>query len=594
VLSRIVYKKQRGRRWLTALAAMSLATSTLVVASSALASPSNYVNITNHQPKYTAGTFDWANSGTLTSPTTPDGVWTVSGTNGLFDGGIFHGTTTTPTAPLYIGPTGLSSVIVAHAFLTDALSVDTARSPADTCGTGDPTTYTGVGGETNGEALGTETYSTSSVPNKDDLSNVYAIHHRDDVSTPTTNEIFFGGERVVNNGDSHIDYEFLQQQVNLTGTCAGGFTGHRTPGDLILAVDFTNGGALGSKTIYQWKCNGTPVAADGSCDPTKGKNSPSYVKATDATILAAVDIAANDAGAVGCGGWVCRNADGTTTTTIATNEFFEGGIDLKALGFTGCLATFLPHTRSSQSFTATLKDFAGPINFDSCNPATTLVTQSASTTIHAGDTVTIVVRETNTGNRTLTSVNVTGTNSCLTYTASATKVGGSTFSGTLLPGEAVDFTCTFTAGTTGFTWTATGHGIDPNGNAAPSTNETQSGTVTVINPSTSLRKTAQVTIVYTFLEDNTGNDPLTGVSVTDDHCTGTNAPAYVSGDTNSDGILDTTETWKYQCTVLTTDGANLNVTNTGTGHGTDSLNTAVPSTDESDSVTITVTHNAPN
>ena len=43
----------------------------------------------------------------------------------------------------------------------------------------------------------------------------------------------------------------------------------------------------------------------------------------------------------------------------------EGGINLKDLGFTGCLSSFLPHTRSSQSFTSVLKDFA-LANFNTC------------------------------------------------------------------------------------------------------------------------------------------------------------------------------------------------------------------------------------
>ena len=43
----------------------------------------------------------------------------------------------------------------------------------------------------------------------------------------------------------------------------------------------------------------------------------------------------------------------------------EGGIDLAQLGFTGCFSTLLPHTRSSQSFTATLKDFEA-IAFNTC------------------------------------------------------------------------------------------------------------------------------------------------------------------------------------------------------------------------------------
>ena len=77
------------------------------------------------------------------------------------------------------------------------------------CGSGDPTAYTGAGSETNGSLLSTDTYGTASVPNKDDLSNVYALAH----VTATTNEVFFGAERVINNGDSHIDLEFLQGEA---------------------------------------------------------------------------------------------------------------------------------------------------------------------------------------------------------------------------------------------------------------------------------------------------------------------------------------------------------------------------------------------
>jgi hypothetical protein len=53
----------------------------------------------------------------------------------------------------------------------------------------------------------------------------------------------------------------------------------------------------------------------------------------------------------------------------------EGGIDLAQLGFTGCISTFLPHTRSSQSFTAVLKDFE-VIPFNTC------ARPSVSTKIH--------------------------------------------------------------------------------------------------------------------------------------------------------------------------------------------------------------------
>ena len=74
---------------------------------------------------------------------------------------------------------------------------------------GDTTTFAGAGSETNNGRLSTFTYGSSgNTPGKDDVSNVYAISHRG----AAVNEVFFGGERIVNNGDSHMDFEFLQSE----------------------------------------------------------------------------------------------------------------------------------------------------------------------------------------------------------------------------------------------------------------------------------------------------------------------------------------------------------------------------------------------
>ena len=51
---------------------------------------------------------------------------------------------------------------------------------------------------------------------------------------------------------------------------------------------------------------------------------------------------------------------------------------------------------------------------------------------------------------------------------------------------------------------------------------------------------------YTFTVTNTGNQTLTGVSLTDPDCD----PAtlvYVAGDVNNDGNLQLAETWTYTC-----------------------------------------------
>ena len=69
-------------------------------------------------------------------------------------------------------------------------------------------------------------------------------------------------------------------------------------------------------------------------------------------------------------------------------------------------------------------------------------------------------------------------------------------------------------------------------------------------------------VTYTYSVTNPGSVALSAVSVADTTC----IPAYVSGDANSDGLLQPGETWIYTCTatlsVNTTDAAKA----TGTGN----------------------------
>jgi hypothetical protein len=352
---RVAHRAPPGRRKLSTAFGVATVLALLAVGI-AQALPSSFLELDGNLVSNATGTYDWANSGALTSSTTAGGTWTRAGTGGVFDGGKFQGNTTPPTAPTRTATAAADASIADAEFKVDPLSVDVTS-----CGTGDPTVYTGAGSETNGDLLPGDTFGTGSVPNKDDLSNVYALAH----VTASTNEVFFGAERVINNGDSHIDFEFLQSKVTIPNACSGSFTGDRTQGDFLMSVDFTTGGTLGGTTIYRWICDATYNAAHDNqvCNPPlHGKSVPHYEIFGGSVTTIAVNAGSTS---IGCGGWVCRNPDGSSTTTLAQNELMEGGIDLKALGFTGCISTFLPHTRSSQSFTAVLKDFE-IIPFNTC------------------------------------------------------------------------------------------------------------------------------------------------------------------------------------------------------------------------------------
>lgn len=541
----------------------------------------------------TGASYDWANEGAnaaagrqcTQTAVTGGTLIQCNGIGGLFDGGTFRGATTVPKDPAYIGN---DPTILAHGFQVDPLSVDVGA-----CGTGDPTVFTSVGGEVNGDDLNSETYTTGSVPNKDEISNVYAISHQDppnafDGDPDNINEIFAGFERVINNGDSHVDLEFLQEDVSLVPgskpaqfPCSGKFQGHRSEGDLLLAVDFTQGGTLGGFALYEWVCGDFPPTVRKICDPVKAtgkKTPPHYAQVTDPAKLEAVEQRVNSGGPVDCGGWACRNADGTQNNVIATNELYEVGIDLAKLGFEGCLSTFLPHTRSSQSFTATLKDFE-VIKFNTCTPSTDLDKSASANEIVTGESVTYTYVEKNDGNVPLLTPSVTDDKcSPVVY-----QSGDADDNDILDPGEEWTYTCTATNVTANVTNTAIGHGIfeGPNGpedvtwctdpNSPPAgvrcdQDERAQTTVTVLNPSTTLVKSASASVVttvsYTYRETNDGQVGLTNVFVSDDKCS---PVVYSSGDSGN-GILDPGETWVFTCTT-TFNGAGP-LTNVAVGHGT--------------------------
>lgn len=71
-------------------------------------------------------------------------------------------------------------------------------------------------------------------------------------------------------------------------------------------------------------------------------------------------------------------------------------------------------------------------------------------------------------------------------------------------------------------------------------------------------------VTYTETITNPGTVPLSNVTLSDDTCS---PMAYVSGDTDGDSLLDTTESWQYTCTANMTETTTNTAVATGAGNG---------------------------
>jgi sortase (surface protein transpeptidase) len=369
--------------WLKLACAGAVAAAGMTLSIQALAAPSGWLNVDgNIRFAGGGGSFDWANAGPAGAACANGGV-NVTGAGGLYNCGRPGAAGAPPIAPTLTPSAATNASIISSTFIVDAISGDTVAG----CPAGDPTTLTGG---KNGDAINSYGWSTGPNPAKDDLSDVYAVSHTKADGHP---EFYFGAERLVNNGDSHMDFEFLQSTVTLTGDCATGgtFSGHRTQGDLLVAVDFIGGGVIAGTSVYVWDCaaTGNPQPPDGTiCDPSGGPEHYEVIAAPFVSFTVnAIDVP--------CGGWVCRDQITGNSTTVSARDLLEGGVDLEGIPFNGCFNTFLPHTRTAQSFTSVLKDFAGPVALKSCrDPGST---SSPGGTVSAGTSVHDVANLTNGG-----------------------------------------------------------------------------------------------------------------------------------------------------------------------------------------------------
>ena len=228
-----------------------------------------------------------------------------------------------------------------------------------------------------------------SVPDKDDLSEAFAALY---VAPPGTTRggasiaghkiIYFGANRLAVNGDAQIGFWFLQNPVGLGGTgqhaspfvdtTVGGAVSHKI-GDVLILSNFVQGGGSSNIQVYvvnkvtSGKCPAGSVeskAGTGSIclvqliNGTAGQNGVCNSATTTPAVSADAACAATNGAVI-----TALDPDFTAKAGAARGNypvvgFFEGGLDLSAIGLGGeCFPTAIVETRSSQSITAVLKDF---------------------------------------------------------------------------------------------------------------------------------------------------------------------------------------------------------------------------------------------
>ena len=222
--------------------------------------------------------------------------------------------------------------------------------------TADTTTFATGSKDTLNISPGWQCNFDSNVNSKIDIMNAYSALYTD----PNNGHkiAYFALERNANTGDGNVGFWFLQSSATCaTASGTAPFVGTHTDGDLLIVSAFTKGGGVSVINAYRWNggANGslgtTPIGTGGDCQGSTGLDS----------ICATTNGSAppNLNGPISTP-WVTSNKTGGVGHTLEASEFFEGGVDLTAENLsTECFATFIGDTRSSQSLTATLFDFAG-------------------------------------------------------------------------------------------------------------------------------------------------------------------------------------------------------------------------------------------
>lgn len=168
--------------------------------------------------------------------------------------------------------------------------------------------------------------------------------------------VYFGLDRYASNGNAGTGFWFLKGPAGTNPD--GTFVGTHTDGDVLVQVDYENGGSSPILRVYEWEGNGPAgqlvlKSTGGSCATAPSGDLRCAIANTGNTVPS----------------WPYTPKQGSAGT-IPAGGMVEGGINLTDLGLDeGCFASFIATTRSSQEPTSTLSDFAFG-SFALCVPPT--------------------------------------------------------------------------------------------------------------------------------------------------------------------------------------------------------------------------------
>jgi hypothetical protein len=226
--------------------------------------------------------------------------------------------------------------------------------------TSDDTTFATGSKDTLDITPGWQCNHDANVNSKIDIMNAYSAAF---TSVGGDQIIYFALERNSNAGDGNVGFWFLQDSVGCTSPSGNTpFTGHHRDGDLLIVSAFTNGGSVSNVSVYRWNdpdgVGGNPGSLGTTAVAFGGDCKTQSPGATDSA-CATVNGPTNGTGGTISTPWQTSNKVDGVGTSLRTSEFFEGGLNLTKTNLAGhCFNVFIGDTRSSQSLTATLFDYA--------------------------------------------------------------------------------------------------------------------------------------------------------------------------------------------------------------------------------------------